>query len=216
MPAVGRGSRSDDDVARSRQLTGATSPSSELLDAGFANTVMLIRDWSSVTFCPYNVRRPADGSSCTNTLSDGAGVQTLVTALSAISAADSRTVSDIMPVLPTLHVVGMSVVYSAIPDECRVSSDVVARSDCCRTGLPTPRRRLSTAIQRRRAEQRRAAIKLRLVSLSDGRVDRPDTPRRSRRHPLTEGVTPSIIVDVTTNVSASDSTLHFQQRSVGA
>jgi len=177
----------------------------ELANAGFADGIMLIRGWSSVTFCPYNVRRDADGLSCTNTLSDGAGVQTFVTTLSASSAADSRTVRDSTPVLPTLHVVGTSVAHSAIHDECRVSSDVVARYNCCWTGLPTPRRRLSTAIQRRHAEHRRGTIKLRLMS-PDGRVDRPDARRRSRRCPLTEGVTPSMIVDVMINVSASDST----------
>jgi len=142
MPAVGRrSSRSDGDVARSRQFAGTASPSSELADAGFANAMMLIRGRSSVTFCPYNVRRHADGLSCTNTLSDGGVVLAFVTTPSASSAADNGTASDSTPVLPTLHVVGASVVYSAIPDECRVSSDVVAGYNCCWTGLPTPRRR---------------------------------------------------------------------------
>jgi len=182
-----RGSRLDGDVARSRQLAGDASPSSELADAGFANSIMLIRDWSSVTFCPYNVRQPADGLSCMNRLSDGAGVQTFVTMWSATSAADSKTVSDTTPVLPTLHVVRTSVVYSAIPNECRVSLDVVARSYCCWNGLSTPRQQLNTAIQQRHAEHQRGAIKLRLMS-SDKRVDCPDTHRRSRRHPLAEWV----------------------------
>ena len=148
---------------------------------------MLIRGWSSATSCPYNVRRSADGLSCTNTLSDEAGVQTFVSALSAISATDSRTVSDTTPVLPTLHVVGTSIVYSAIPNECCISLDVVARSYCCWNGLSTPRRQLNTAVQQRHAEHQRGAIKLRLMS-SDKRVDCPDTHRRSRRHPLAEWV----------------------------
>jgi len=189
MPAVGRPSWLK--VRRRRgevkALAGDASPSSELADAGFANSIMLIRDWSSATFCPYNVRRPADGLSCTNRLSDGARVQTFVTMRSATSAADSRTVSDITPVLPTLHVVGTSIVYSAIPIECCVSLDVVARSYCCWNGLSTPRRQLNTAIQQRHAEHQRGAIKLRLMS-SDKRVDCPDTHRRSRRHPLAEWV----------------------------
>ena len=132
-PAVGRPSRLK--VRRRRgEVKAARGHRLAIVRARrrwFANGMMLIRGWSSATFCPYNVRRSADGLSCTNTLTDGARVLAFVTALSASSAADRRTVSDSTPVLPTLHVVGTSVVYPALPDECRVSSDVVARYNCC-------------------------------------------------------------------------------------